>query len=533
MPSNSRGTDIDTQLSALVLGDRNDPCGLGPFESLPDELLSRILLLSNVQDIFCVRRCTKHLYRLTKDRHLWLRALHNFCSQMRFPVIALVPDEDRLSSAEIEWILARHLRCRHNAMASSSSSEPLRRQVDSLKTKDCVSVKFIYGGRFLLTAGQHEIQFWDLGFGWPGRPLPEFPLATIEIPSMWESETTDVMVHDYGYVDEKLVVGVISYCVHLRRELYMAFELDPREASPSFKLIGQFYTEVWAVFTALVYPKLFFKVNEFSFPSPAHFLGVHDLKSGGTWRWSTGNIDFDVFDLFGSTGNFGTAKSSEHDCVSMYALPDSAPTTTYASGLRSPHVNNPPVKEWKGQLKDIDRESPHGISIAMYAFDDKDSQLGFEAWGTSLKEDAQDGITLTWNRLVSPPRTSPSVTVTGSKEDSVDTLPVLETSHSQVYPNLSLGFGADPYGMAFPDQYRFMWWLDPETITLRFHCSDLREGSSHSVSGVLHQREVESDQERSAVHWRIYTFSPIMGRGCFVEGKEIRVLDFVPKPVKN
>ncbi|KAF7345321.1 F-box domain-containing protein [Mycena sanguinolenta] len=150
--------------SVRVEDETNFP--VGRFSALPAEILIAIVGFLSPYDILALRTVSKLMSSVARERGVWIEALRYLCiqydiypSSFRFPEMSL----DELEHAATAWRrFSAHLR----------SEFSLHRQVwphsiQNLEPRDMgeefENMRFIPGGRFLVTTDKTTLKLWDLG----------------------------------------------------------------------------------------------------------------------------------------------------------------------------------------------------------------------------------------------------------------------------------------------------------------------------------------------------------------------------------
>ncbi|KAJ6489942.1 hypothetical protein C8R45DRAFT_200454 [Mycena sanguinolenta] len=138
----------------------------GRFSTLPVEILITIVGCLPPYDILTLRKVSKLISSVARERSVWIEALRYLCAQcdiyppsFQFPEMSL----DELEHAATTWRrFSAHIR---NEFASHCQVWP--HSVRNLEPRDVgeefENMRFIPGGRFLATTDETTLKLWDLG----------------------------------------------------------------------------------------------------------------------------------------------------------------------------------------------------------------------------------------------------------------------------------------------------------------------------------------------------------------------------------
>ncbi|KAJ7484146.1 hypothetical protein FB451DRAFT_79421 [Mycena latifolia] len=150
----------------LLAANPNNPGSINNLSDLPPDILFAIMGFVDPHDILALRKVSTSLADATRERSVWIEALRRVCVHHdvyvhSFPLTEMSVDELEHSATSYRRLTAR-LR-----------SEFLKRQVVSPLSirylepaslgEDFDHLRFIPGGRFLLTMCGFTLRLWDLG----------------------------------------------------------------------------------------------------------------------------------------------------------------------------------------------------------------------------------------------------------------------------------------------------------------------------------------------------------------------------------
>ncbi|KAH8834254.1 hypothetical protein DL96DRAFT_1551065 [Flagelloscypha sp. PMI_526] len=239
-------------------------------------------------------------------------------------------------------------------------------------------------------------------------------------------------------------------------------------------------------------------------------IGVHDLDDGIGVKWFTGGTPFYFADILPNDPSTLVALSAQTQVWSFWHIPRSFTSLAFDrvddAGLRV--FNNPPFRTvgWDPAL------------IALKG------HLGLGRWVLSHLSHSSEAPTFICSDLWSRDKDG-VVTVAHTKIDGGRTQP--ETVHMGSYNDLTLDNDDVPYSMTFPDSTRMMWWEGDSTIEVHVSLLEVQKTTKKSsVAGALELLAAKSDS-RWRLNWQKYSFDPFMGRAAVIQGKQLRILDFV------
>ncbi|KAK7044381.1 F-box domain-containing protein [Favolaschia claudopus] len=216
----------------MAIGDSNstDKC----FSALPTDILFNILEFLSPHDILRLRQVSWKSFHITQERSIWIKLLQQLCSEhdiyaASFPLADLSLDElENITTAGRRFTL----RIRRNSVLDQIICPLYIHTIQSSNVdEEFENMRFLPGGRFLLTTNERVLKLWDLGFC--AHPPSQDALAFIEIPDA----TAIVGLRTRASHTNPGALIIVSsttsceFCVHI-------FQISPAASAPEFTLLA-------------------------------------------------------------------------------------------------------------------------------------------------------------------------------------------------------------------------------------------------------------------------------------------------------
>ncbi|KAH8828687.1 hypothetical protein DL96DRAFT_1595359 [Flagelloscypha sp. PMI_526] len=484
-----------------------------PLVSLPTEILLHICRWCSLSDCFGLRRTCKHIHQITCDKSIWAFYLKE-SSRIRCLFLNSWPPEE-LPLRHLEYVCVAQNRFPFLLRSSGQSSAPPEEMNDDVDlVSNCLhpcstriltpadnvttiySVRLAPGGRYLGMVTANDLRIYDLGCH-PGQWLSPRPIASYWCIEQRGAHWVTLMFNEgpNGVLWMWLTVAQLDTP---QRE--SVFEIRDLHSNPKINLLS----------TLII-------------PAP---------HTGGYWPYGFGKIGLScpmvatvyVWDFTKDT--FGVLRA---DGVSQMSL-TSSHIEVYSSQLKGLSIFNYP------------EESKIPNQAAPGAQETSPSLPPLKSYDWSLEMPLTDPHLLTssaWTSSYTPPGTDAHFDIIpfGAPNDSqthfstvhkelrtVDGLTAPVTTHKGRYCLPTRSVFQNPFACTFPNGERLLWWFDDSKI--RFHLSSVVDDDDPGVHGVLFEAHMGGPMLPRT--WTGVSLDVGVGRLCVLNGKEVRVVDFVP-----
>ncbi|KAJ7250397.1 hypothetical protein C8J57DRAFT_683703 [Mycena rebaudengoi] len=207
------------------------------LSSLPADLLVHIMSFLTPQSILTLRRVSKSLSEVTNQRVVWIDALRRVCLQHEvylpsFPLTEMALEDLEHAATTTTRFTARLRR----EFAQDVKVVPFsKRRITSLDDtgEEWENMRFIPGGRFLITTSRCTLKLWDLGLHQkcpPKTQLNAYPIASLQVPGI--SAIHGVRTRASKFTPEVLVI-VLGPWLAIDCHVHV-FGLLPAATNPTF-----------------------------------------------------------------------------------------------------------------------------------------------------------------------------------------------------------------------------------------------------------------------------------------------------------
>ncbi|KAF7316460.1 F-box domain-containing protein [Mycena indigotica] len=208
------------------------------FKELPVDVLIHVLSFLPASDLLSLRRVCRFLRAVTNERSVWINALRSYCKQHNvygssFPVAEMSNGELKSAATGCTRFNAHMRRVFALSPADNSEIAPLATRVlqNPLEPREEFdNLRFVPGGRFVLSSHQNLVRVWDAGTQ-GGTPVVG-PIASYEIPAI--TRIRSVRTRASPVAQDEILVVVTSVLDHFAFRLHV-FRFRPTACPPKLE----------------------------------------------------------------------------------------------------------------------------------------------------------------------------------------------------------------------------------------------------------------------------------------------------------